>query len=239
MTRFAMRILRYPLYLIAELALVALIYLGATYVGAALPGHPAWHGGNGLGGAIPDEPNRIYLLTTLLHADFAIPVDDEVRARFAFLGEAGLPIDSPALRYLVFGWGSRAFYTATPSLVDIRPAPTLRAITGDDSVMHILPARDVSTLPDATAIHLPDGGFDRLLDFIQASFQGKGSFLQSGYGFGDVFYAARGGFNIFRPCNIWVADGLRQAGIPTGAWTPTTQSLMLGLSLHAPGALAQ
>ncbi|MCU0790920.1 MAG: DUF2459 domain-containing protein, partial [Nitratireductor sp.] len=49
----------------------------------------------------------------------------------------------------------------------------------------------------------------------------------------------QGAFNIFRPCNIWVAEGLRQAGISTGAWTPTTFALELGLSMHSNGALAQ
>ncbi|MEC9343631.1 MAG: TIGR02117 family protein, partial [Pseudomonadota bacterium] len=239
--RTILRWLRLPVYLLAALVAVVLVYLGATYVGAAIPARPTWSGGLQIGVTEPGKPVRIYLLTTLLHADFAIPVDDELRTRFAFLGDAGLPIDNPALEFLVFGWGSRAFYTNTPTLADIRLAPTLRAVTGDRSVMHVLPARNVGVLPDARALELAPGAFGRLVDFIEASFDrttGDGGAIDHpGYGYGDVFYAARGGFDILRPCNIWVARGLREAGLSTGAWTPTTHSLMLGLSLHAPAAL--
>jgi hypothetical protein len=56
----------------------------------------------------------------------------------------------------------------------------------------------------------------------------------------DAFFEGVGRFHIFRPCNIWVAQGLREAGISTGAWTPTTWSLLQGISWHSakdsPGA---
>ncbi len=234
--------MKFLLFAVGGLALVVLAYLGATYVGAAVPASPdasVQSQASAPASGVRADPDRIYLLTTLLHADFAIPVDDALRARFAFLREeGGVPLDNPDLRYLVFGWGSRAFYTQTPSLGDIRPGPTLRAVTGDASVMHVLPARDVSRLPNARAVRLPPGGYERLLDFIEASFDRGAGAPRPGYGFGDAFFPAVGSFNIFRPCNIWAAAGLRRAGIATGAWTPTTHSLLLGLEWHAPEALA-
>ena len=239
--RLLLRLLKVLIYGVGGLALVILVYLGATYVGAAVPAspEPSYQAeASAVASRGPEGPDRIYLLTTLLHADFAIPVDDALRTRFAFLREGGVPLDNPDLRYLVFGWGSRAFYTQTPSLSDIRPGPTLRAVTGDASVMHVLPARDVSRLPNARAVRLPPGGYDRLLDFIEASFDGGAGAPRPGYGFGDAFFPAVGSFNIFRPCNIWAAAGLRRAGVVTGAWTPTTHSLLLGLEWHAPEALA-
>ena len=234
-----MRWLRYPFYLIGTLLLIIVAYLGATYVGALIPAYPPVADGGGPQDTEPGKPDRIYLLTTLLHADFAIPVDDALRARFAFLREGGIPLDNPQLRYLVFGWGSLAFYTNTPTFADIRPGPTLRAITGDVSAMHVLPAKDVSGLDNATAVALPPGGYARLLDYIEASFDRERGGGQPGYGFGDAFFAARGGFNIFHPCNIWAANGLRRAGLATGAWTPTTHSLVLGLRLNAPQAFEE
>lgn len=59
------------------------------------------------------EMRRILILSNPIHTDIAIPVDDEMRARFRFLRDADLDPDSAALRYLVFGWGGRAFYTET------------------------------------------------------------------------------------------------------------------------------
>lgn len=214
--------------------LMVLVYLIATYVGAILPEHAET-------GRAPGKGTRIYLLTTLLHADYAIPVDDEVRERFAWLADAGLPMDNPNLRYLVFGWGSKAFYTTAASYSDIRPGPTFTAVTGDKSVMHVVPAGDISGNDNAYPVDLPPGGFRGLLDFVESSFvndDGEPQWLADmGYGMGDQFFAANDRFDIFQPCNVWAADGLREAGLSTGRWTPTTSSLILGLRIHAPQAV--
>jgi len=231
--RLLLRLAGYALTAFGALVVVILAYLGATVVGALLPAEAE----SGTQGP-PSE--RILLLTTTLHADFAIPVTEELRARFAFLADKGVPMEHPNLRYLVFGWGSRAFYTNTPTMTDIRPGPTIRAVVGDDSVLHILPARDIAVGEGVLPVMLPPGGIDRLVDFIDATFVRKGGVPvpvdHPGYGMGDVFYEANGAFNILRPCNIWAAEGLRAVGLATGAWTPTTWSLELGLRRHSPEA---
>jgi uncharacterized protein (TIGR02117 family) len=217
------------------IALAIFAYLGAALVGAVVPLAPVAYSGAG-------ASERIYLIANWLHADFAIPVDDELRQRFAFLGTvAGMPISDPRLKYLVFGWGSRAFYTTAPTYADIRPGPTLQAVVGDRPVVHVRPAGDISSLVTAHALDLPPGGLNRLVDYIEDSFAGGSRsphlLAQAGYGFGDEFFLATGHFNIFNPCNVWVARGLRQAGLATGAWTPTTFSLLLGIRLHSSRAL--
>ncbi|MEM7461104.1 MAG: TIGR02117 family protein [Pseudomonadota bacterium] len=228
------RILRLIAGTLGVLALVVFVYLAASVAGAIYPGHAD-------SGRAPGNTERIYLLTTLLHADFAIPVDDAVRKRFAHLAADGIPIFNPNLKFLVFGWGSHAFYTTARNLTDIRPGPTFTAVTGDNSVVRMVPAGDITELENAYAVDLPAGGTERLLDFIEnsiAGFRDNHEILPGkGLGTGDVFFVANGGFHIFRPCNIWAADGLRVAGLNTGKWTPTTHSLLLGLRLHSPQAL--
>ncbi len=144
---------------------------------------------------------------------------------------------------MCFGWGARDFYLKTKTLADIRPLPALKGIVGDRSVMHVLAARDVRKDASAVALDLPPGGLERLLTFIERSFLKEGEKAVpvpgAGYGMSDVFFEGLGRFDIFRPCNIWVAEGLREAGLATGAWTPTTFSLELGLALHSRTALAK
>ncbi len=82
MRRAAGRGLRYFSGAVLALAAVVGVYLAATLAGAAIPAR-------GMTGDGAGEPARIYLLTSLLHADFAIPVDDELRERFAFLIDGG------------------------------------------------------------------------------------------------------------------------------------------------------
>ena len=47
-----------------------------------------------------------------------------------------------------------------------------------------------------------------------------------GYGASDVFYEARGSYNLFATCNEWSGARLRKAGVRTGVWTPFAQSIM-------------
>ena len=230
MRRIAGRGLRYGAGAVLALAEIVIGYIAASIAGAAIPARGAATQGQG-------EPAQIFLLTSLLHADFAIPVNDSLRARFAFLREGGIPVDHPNLRYLVFGWGARDFYIKTKTLADIRPLPAFKGIVGDASVMHVLAASGLRKDEDAVALTLPPGGLDRLLDFIELSFDRQGASVRPiegvSYGMSDAFFEGVGSFNILRPCNIWVAQGLRQAGLATGVWTPTTWSLLRGLYWHS------
>ena len=53
--------------------------------------------------------SQILLLANPIHTDIALPLDDEVRAAFADLIPAGLPVDMPGVEYLIIGWGGRSF----------------------------------------------------------------------------------------------------------------------------------
>lgn len=247
MIRLVSRILLWMLAAMLSLGAIVAGYLLATLFGAVIPAADNRPGG--AQAAMVETVQRqeaddsIYLVTSALHADFAIAVDDALKRRFAFLAGQDVPLEHPQLRYLVFGWGARDFYVNTPTLADIRPGPVLKGVFGDRSVMHVAPAGEIRDLPGAVHLYLPAGGRERLLTFIEQSFARQdGAPLPvpgAGYGIGDAFYEGQGGFNILHPCNIWVAQGLRQAGLATGAWTPTTHSLKLGLRLHSPSAMGR
>ena len=73
-----------------------------------------------------------------------------------------------------------------------------------------------------------------MIDNIYASFKLSDSHLPmdlpgKNHGLNDLFYEAKGSFNILSPCNVWTARMLRSAGVNTGIWTPTTFSLMMSL----------
>ncbi len=50
---------------------------------------------------------RILVLSNPIHTDIAIPLSDDNRAAFAFLGGAGIPVADPGAQWLVIGWGGR------------------------------------------------------------------------------------------------------------------------------------
>ncbi|MBZ0215460.1 MAG: TIGR02117 family protein [Fimbriimonadaceae bacterium] len=199
-----------------------------------------------IGGLIPGSTNRIdspahkvappvFLVFTPIHADFAIPLTPKIREQFGFLAEAGFHLQSEDLKYLIIGWGSRAFYTSAKSYIDIGIGPTWTAITGDSSVMHVQPAGTFVEGDGNIRLDMPLENFDNLISFILNSFDRNSGKVQrisgAGFGLGDVFYEAHGQFNILESCNVWVARGLRATGFATGLWTPTTFSLKIGHTL--------
>ncbi len=186
--------------------------------------------------AIVEDKDKVdlYLLSTLLHVDIAIPVTDEVKRQFAFLEKDGFSLSHPQLKYLIIGWGSRKFYTSTKTLMDIGPGPVFSAVTGDQSVLHIIFSADVSQIDEIKKVTVDFSGLRAMIKNIKTGFTrstlGNPVMLPGvSHGLGDVFYEAKEHFNILHPCNIWTAKMLRSAGIKTGIWTPTTYSLMLSL----------
>jgi uncharacterized protein (TIGR02117 family) len=212
------------LFLLCAL-LAALVLLGTVIPRPLLPEAKA------------DMARQILVLSNPIHTDIAIPLDDALRARFIFLAEAGVPVGNPGAKYLVIGWGGRAFYLETPHWSDIKPMPVLRALTLDRSVMHV----DVAGAlreddPAVTHLQTDDEGMERMLGFIEASFaheNGKPKpILEARYGRYDAFYEANGFFNALVGCNTWTARALREAGLRTGMWNPVPQTLAVSLKLY-------
>lgn len=184
-----------------------------------------------------ESKRHILVLRNPIHTDIAIPVDEEVRRRFRFLADAGLPSDAPQVRYFVFGWGGRAFYLETPAWSQLKAVPVLKALTLDASVMHVDVAGAIAEPhPDVTGFDIADASFAALLDFIDASFQqgptGPVVIENAGYSNFDRFYEAKGHFNALVGCNTWTAAALRAAGLRTGWWNPLPLSLGLSMRLY-------
>ncbi len=185
------------------------------------------------------SPYRILVLSNPIHTDVAVPVGDDVLTRFGFLRNAGLDIGDGGVRYIVFGWGGRSFYTQTPTWADLKVMPVARSLTLDSSVMHVSIAGDIPLdHPAVTAFNVSVGHFEHLLAFIDGSFsrgsEGPVPLIGSAYGDDDAFFEAEGHFNAFMGCNTWTAAALRQAGLTSGWWSPLPWMLRLSLWLHNP-----
>ncbi|OBQ58481.1 TIGR02117 family protein [Mesorhizobium erdmanii] len=210
--------------------LLAAIVLAAA-LGTLVP-RPLWPAASAGEGT-----RHILVLKNPIHTDIAIPVNDTVRQRFHFLADAGLPADAPEVRYLVFGWGGRAFYLETPTWSQLKAVPVMKALTLDTSVMHVDVAGDiVEPHPDVAGFDIGEHRFAALLDFIAASFQqgpnGPVVIENAHYSSFDRFYEAKGHFNALVGCNTWTAAALRTAGLRTGWWNPLPVSLGLSMRLY-------
>ncbi|MFK0692051.1 TIGR02117 family protein [Mesorhizobium sp. IMUNJ 23033] len=211
--------------------LVAAVVLSAA-LGTLVP-RPLWRAA----AAAPAGTRHILVLNNPIHTDIAIPVDDDVRQRFRFLADAGIPADAPEVRYIVFGWGGRAFYLETPTWSQLKAVPVLKALTLDAAVMHVdVAGAIVEPHPDVAGFDIGEERFSALLDFIAASFQqgpnGPVVVENAAYSRFDRFYEANGHFNALVGCNTWTAAALRTAGLRTGWWNPLPASLGLSMRFY-------
>ncbi|TDK39181.1 TIGR02117 family protein [Rhizobium deserti] len=180
------------------------------------------------------ETRRILILSNPIHTDIAIPLADDTRAAFSFLAPFGVPVAEPAAEWLIIGWGGRAFYLETPTWADLKPLPAFRAITLDNSVMHLDVAGGIDEgHASVTPLALGPAEFQHMTDFILASFARKDGGVivvpDAAYGQYDRFFEANGYFNAFLGCNTWTAAVLRAAGLRTGLWNALPQTLTLSL----------
>ena len=216
-----MRLLRWGLGLIAGLIALPVLFFLASFVGALLPNGGSWS----------DQPPqvRIGLLRGLIHYDFLLPIDPDLRTEFSY----ALPPE--ATGWMILGWGSQAFYTTAGSYADISASAVWQAATGDAAVLRIdhIPfiAQD---FPGLIWLDLSQAQYDSLRRNIAAEplRDASGAPLrnpQPGFTATDSFWQAPGTFHLLRPCNQWVTEQLTAAGVPFGLWTPTAESVTLAL----------
>lgn len=183
-----------------------------------------------------EKNRRILVLSNPIHTDIAISLDDDMRAAFAFLERSGVPVSAPDARWLIIGWGGRAFYLETPTWADLKPMPLFRALTVDTSVLHVDVTGELDEgHPAVTVVALAPQQLGSLAVFIRGSFAQAedqvAAIADAGYGLHDRFFEARGAFNMLLGCNTWTARALRAAEVRTGLWNPLPQTLALSLKL--------
>lgn len=127
--------------------------------------------------------------------------------------------DFSGVEYIEVGWGDRDYYqAANPSAW-----MALRALFWPTpSALHVA---GFSTTPQAyfresevVALMLAQSAFDRLHARLRESFEfdaaGNPVALGPGLYGTSRFYASRESFHLFKTCNAWTAEVLREAGVP-------------------------
>lgn len=218
--------------LVAAIIALPALYFVAAVLGALLPAG----GGSASASGLTDGPTvTVKLARGPIHYDVLLPADPRTKAIFARTASDGVPVGHPGVRWIIVGWGARDFYTTAGTYSDISARAVWRGITGDDSVLRIDVAGDIpEDAPDIVTIALTQDQYDALLGGIGRSMTGAPAIDHPGLTATDAFYPAKGRFHLFRTCNVWVGEQLREAGLRIGIWTPIPLSVSLTLSRFQP-----
>ena len=121
--------------------------------------------------------------------------------------------------YLEVGWGDEAFYRDAEATF----AMALRAaFTPTRSVLHVVgfdaPVAQFFSRSEVVMVQVTQQDLLNLLNYIDASVLRKDEAVASALGYGRYgtsrFYPANGTYSLIYNCNTWVADALREAGLP-------------------------
>lgn len=199
------------------------IYFGLALLGAFVPQAQ---------GDVSDQgaTHEIILVAGLIHYDILLPADSATRETFGFVQDAGVPLDSPVVRWLSVGWGSEAFHTTTGSYANLSLGTVWTAITGDTGVIRFEVTGALPVHPKLRRIRVSAAQLDALRNSIRADLAPDLTALDlDGFSDTDAFFPAAGHFSVLRTCNIWVAEKLADGGLSIGAWTPTPYAMTLSL----------
>jgi uncharacterized protein (TIGR02117 family) len=165
------------------------------------------------------EPDQtIYITSNGVHLDIVLPVaniDESFRSQLDV---------SANTQFVAFGWGDKNFYAKTPEWSDLTFPVAFKALfLNSESAMHVTRYRQ--TYKHWKKVQICWYQLDSLNHYIKNSFEktDADALLKTdfpGYSNSDNFYEAKGSFTLFKTCNVWTNNALKQTGIKTSVWSP-------------------
>jgi hypothetical protein len=145
------------------------------------------------------------------HTDIALPAD-QISGPLAVLARS-----SPGARYLVFGFGDRAYFmtreeTVGQTLTALFPGPGVILLTG-------LRATPVEAFGagNVVMLRLPRPAFDHVAEFVWMTLAipgGAAQRLADGPYAGSAFYASGTTYDALDNCNAWTVRALHHGQLP-------------------------
>lgn len=172
-----------------------------------------------------DQNLSIYILTNGVHTDIVVPYFNEIYDWRTYLDITHTPGKLTSAKWVSFGWGDKGFYLQTPEWKDLKASVAFNAAFGlSESAMHVTYYNRMVQNENCIEIKLNKQQYLQLCSFILNQFDIDNNELQlidtdQNYGANDVFYNAKGTYNLFYTCNTWANNALKAAGLKACLFT--------------------
>lgn len=157
---------------------------------------------------VPNGPIALGIAKRGWHTEIAVP-ESALTDPLARLGPANLH-----RKYLLFGFGARAYFTnpkagAGTAAEALLPGPSAINLAAFDDL-------NDGTGREVIWLHVSQDDINRILKFIWASMphQGAAPVPIVTANNASMFYTAQPDYNAFYNCNNWTVDALRAGGLP-------------------------
>ncbi len=174
---------------------------------------------------------QIFIRSNGVHTDFVLPVRNKLYRWDSVFQPENFNADSN-YNFIAMGWGDKGFFLNTPTWDDLTFSTAFVAASGiGESAMHV---DYVGTVPKVSPrireFTISEEQYRALIAYINSSFRFDNNNVmmidQAGYGKHDKFFEANGQYSLFQTCNEWTGDGMEEAGLPVGVWTPLEDGIM-------------
>ncbi|MCC7301953.1 MAG: TIGR02117 family protein [Bacteroidia bacterium] len=171
---------------------------------------------------------EIRVVSNGVHTDILLPAISGSHSWFTLFDPANTVVADSNYGFVAIGWGDKKFYTETPAWKDLSLATALQAAFGlGTGALHITHYSDPPAEGErCKIIRLSAAAYKKLVHSISEDVIMRGDkasrVAHPGYGENDAFYDAGCRYNLFRTCNVWTGQKLRDAGVGVAPWTPFT-----------------
>lgn len=184
-----------------------------------------------------DKSITAYILSNGVHTDIVLPVQHSSVNWGSFVRADNTKHKDTTMSYVAFGWGDKGFYLETPTWNDLSCKTAFKAAFGlSSSAMHVTYYKSICENDHCKAISISEQQYIKLTNYIKESFltgtDNAATLIETTavYGNNDAFYEAKGSYSLFKTCNTWTNNALKQAGCKACLWTPFESGIFYQLN---------
>ena len=167
----------------------------------------------------------VYILSNGVHTDIVLPLKNDIKDWSTKISYLDTKAKDSTRQNVAFGWGDKGFYLDTPTWADLKTSTAVKAVTGlSSSAMHITFYGNLKEDENCKKFFISKSQYQNMIDYIENSFtlDTKNKFQRIGthsYGKYDIFYEAKGSYNLFYTCNTWANQALKAGNQKAALWT--------------------
>ncbi|UOX33801.1 TIGR02117 family protein [Flavobacterium sediminilitoris] len=167
----------------------------------------------------------IYILSNGVHTDIVLPLKNEIKDWSTDISYLDTKAKDSTRQSLAFGWGDKGFYLDTPTWADLKASTAAKAVTGlSSSAMHITFYGSLKEDENCKKFFISENQYQKMIHYIENSFllDTSNKIQRIGthsYGKHDIFYEAKGSYNLFYTCNTWANQALKAGNQKAALWT--------------------
>lgn len=172
-----------------------------------------------------DKNIPIYILSNGVHTDIVLPLKNEIKDWSTEILYTNTKAKDSTLQNLAFGWGDKGFYLNTPTWADLKTSTAAKAVTGlSSSAMHVTFYGNLKESENCKKFFISESQYQQMITYIENSFSldTENKIQRIGthsYGKHDIFYEAKGSYNLFYTCNTWANQALKAGNQKAALWT--------------------